>query len=171
MTAAAGSISIARAGLEQLLADSLTFQRSTNARDADAARRHVHFFELDQLLEDNGFLRRDQRPAAIVILESHYWRLIGQGTGYNMGAGGSLVAILTKNALPSEDPKEVIRDFENWLGCVLDEVSEKVGHNTYWPFTRIEIIEGPRRAEPNERASDDYWAAAVLFSHDIEGES
>lgn len=164
---ASDSISAAVAGVEQLLIDSLTFQRSVAARDADAARQRVHWWELDQL--EAGDLPA-QLPAAVLILENHHWRLIGQGVGHDMGASGSVVAILLKDALASLDPKETMRDWHAWLGCVLDECSDLCGKDTYFPFLRIEVLE-TSRASTRERATRDYFAAAVLFSHDIDGEA
>lgn len=164
---ASGSLSAAIVGVEQLVADSLTFRAGLNppAANADEAKRHVHFSEL--LGCDRALQVRDRRPCAVVVTDSHGYEQIGIGAGIDMGALGGVVVLFTKNTLVSEDPKEVVLDFDNWLGGVLDDITDLVGRSGYYPFRRIDIIEGPLRSDLDERAEDDYWIAAVLFAHNV----
>lgn len=164
-----GSISLAKLGVEQILADSVTFRASVRAENADEALRHIHFEELLGL--DRALSVRDQRPCAIILSDSHGYDPIGFGVGPQMGARGGVVAVLAKNALPSADPKEVVIDFDNWLGSILDEATDLVARgDTYYPFQRIEIVEGPGRTDLDNREEDDFWLAVALFTHNVNAE-
>jgi hypothetical protein len=167
MHAARGSLSLAVVGLENLLADSPVFRAALDppAANADEAKRHIHLEEL--LGIDRALKLRDQRPLAVIVPERHGYEQIGIGAGIDMGALGGVVAILAKNTLASDDPRAIVLDFDNWLGGVLDDLTELVGRSEYFPFRTIEVIEGPLRADLDERVEDDYWVAAVLFSHGV----
>lgn len=152
-------------GLEDLLVASPTFRASVGAADPDLARQRVHWLDLWQVQE--AFPARDRRPCAILLTERHSYAQIGVGAQVDLGASGAVAAIFVRNADPGQDNRQLVLGFATWLGGILDDVAELVGRGDYFPFRAIELVEGPVRAALEERASDDYFVAAVTFDHDV----
>jgi hypothetical protein len=161
------SIAIARVGVEQLLADSKTFRASVGAANADQAKQRIHYTEI-RSFDEAAMPARTERPCVLLVTDTFAYDQIGQSAGIDLGASGGVAAVCLKNSLAGSDDKAITLDYENWLGGILDDIRELLAQpNDYFPFRQIQLIEGPFRADLTERASDDYWAAVLLFSHNV----
>lgn len=161
------SLYLALTGARALVSKSAAFQGRFGGTEAQALQR-IYGDDAEQNLTPGKTLA-NLRPFAVVCADAHGYVQIGEGSRITLGGTGGILVLLSDNPRTPENHTESYFDFCNWIGQVMDDISELPGRNTYWPFNRIDMVADPLRPPLTSRADDDYWLAGYLFSHHING--
>lgn len=163
-----GSLAMALSGARSLISLSTSFQSRRGVGSAAAALPFVHLDSVEATLQPGETLE-SKRPFALVCADAHGYVQVGVGARIELGGTGGVLVVLSDNPRSPDDHGASYLDFCDWVSAVIDEIAELPGRNTYWPFNRIEMVEHPWRPPITERASDDFWIAAYVMSHHING--
>lgn len=164
-----GSLALALAGARTQISLSASFQARRNVSSAAAALPFIYYDESSQLVMQPGETLASKRPFALVCVDSHGYVQIGQGSRIELGGTGGVLVLFSDNPRSPDDHGASFLDFCDWISTVMDEVSDLVGRDAYWPFNRIDLVGDPYRPPFTERQSDDYWVAAYVMGHHING--
>lgn len=159
-------------GAEELFSLSATFQERTGKSAAELKSGNIWFGELslNELGQvDLSQTLSGQRPFVVLIPEEDGYNQIHQGAQFTLAKSGAVIALFTAEPRYPENHKESYRDFVDFASAVMDDVSEKCGQDTIWPFNRIGIYTPPYRPPIGSRESDDFWLVGWILRHDVRG--
>jgi hypothetical protein len=166
-----GSMLQAMQGAEELFAASATFQTRTGKSAAELKASRIPFGELslDELGQlDPSMTIAAERPFVLLAPETDGYNNVHQGSFHTLIKNCSVLALITDTP-QGNSHKESYSDFMGFASKVMDEVSEKVGTDPYFPFSRITLYIPPYRPPVGSRESDDFWIAAWTLWYDVRG--
>jgi hypothetical protein len=162
-----GSLAQALSAARTLISKSTSFQNRRGVSEA-AALQHIYLDSAEEVIQQGETLA-SKRPFAVVCADGHGYVQIGLGARIDLGGTGGVLVLFSDNPKSPEDHGASYLEFCDWISSVMDDVAQLPGRNTYWPFNKIDLVEPPFRPPLTERESDDYWVAAYVMSHHING--
>jgi len=163
MVVAAGSLAVPIDNLGSLLAASATFAAAVAVDDALAVPAdRVHYHANAETLVANQL----ERPFAILWFDDFTYADIGEGDGYYLQAGGSIVCRMQFESTEAVNDDAAIEAL-NFFGGVLDDLATISGSDDNLPFNSVFQVSPPTRTSREMMESDgmDFWEATYRFQY------
>jgi len=157
--AAAGPLMLACQKLVDMLAGCASVQQRFAAADAAAAAARMHFPGLEE-----GKLRAAMPAIVIDLWDEFAWKKkAGGGRNYLLPAGELLVVFADTTRI--EDLEAGKRDFSNWVGTALQQLSDVAGVSGNLAIDAISQIVRPSPCSQTEQDAGGLYFLAAYNVH------